>query len=318
MKIVVLDGYALNPGDLAWAEFEALGELIVYDRTSPEDVLERSQGCDVLITNKATVSRETIQATETLKYIGVLATGVNIVDVDAATERGIPVCNVTGYGPGSVAQMVFAHILNFTHRLAEQAADAQGGGWAKSPDFCYWIQPLVELKDQTLGIVGLGQIGQVTARIAQGFGMNVVAYTRDQSREARDGVSWASLDELFSESDFISLHCPLTPETENMINEARIIQMKSSAILINTGRGQLVDEHALAHGLNQGQIAGAGLDVLTSEPPNQDNPLLRAKNCVVTPHIAWATQAARNRLMQMAAENLKAFQRGEVQNCVNL
>lgn len=318
MKIVVLDGYALNPGDLNWAEFEALGELMVYDRTSPEDVLERAKDCDVLITNKAIVSRETIQATETLKYIGVLATGVNIVDVDAAAERGIPVCNVSGYGPGSVAQMVFAHILNFTHRLADQAADAQAGGWAKSPDFCYWTHPLVELKDMTLGIVGLGQIGQATARIAQGFGMNVVAYTRDISREAPDGVTWVSLDELFSESDFISLHCPLTPDTESMINEDRIKQMKSSAILINTGRGQLVDEDALAKGLNEGQIAGAGLDVLSTEPPDQNNPLLGAKNCFVTPHIAWATQAARGRLMNIAAANLKAFQHGEVTNCVNL
>lgn len=317
MKIVVLDGYALNPGDLNWEAFEAFGELVVYDRSLPEEVLERAQGCDVLITNKALVSAEIIGATDTLKYIGVLATGVNIVDVNAATERGIPVCNVAGYGLESVAQMAFAHMLNFTHRLSEQSADAMAGGWANSPDFCYWNYPLVELKDLTLGIVGLGQIGQATARIAQGFGMKVIASTRDSSRPAPEGVEWKSLDQLFSESDFISLHCPLTPETENMINQDRINQMKSSAILINTGRGQLVDEEALANGLNEGLIAGAGLDVLSSEPPDSNNPLLSARNCFVTPHIAWATRAARSRLMNMAVENLSSFLDGKAINRVN-
>lgn len=317
MKIVVLDGYALNPGDLSWEGFESLGELMVYDRSSPEEVFERARGCDVLITNKAIVSAETIAATDTLKYIGVLATGVNIVDVDAAASKGIPVCNVSGYGPESVAQMVFAHILNFTHRLSDQARDAMAGGWSLNPDFCYWNFPLVELKDQTLGIVGLGQIGSATARIAQGFGMKVVASTRDPSRPAPDGVSWVDLDQLFETSDYISLHCPLTDETENMINEDRLEQMKDTAILINTGRGQLVDEQALAMALNSGQIAGAGLDVLSSEPPAQDNPLFLAKNCFITPHIAWATKAARSRLMDMAVENLRSFQNGEVINQVN-
>lgn len=317
MKIVVLDGYALNPGDLNWDALEALGDLTVYDRSSPEEVQERAKDCDVLITNKAIVSAETIASTESLKYIGVLATGVNIVDVDAAAEKDIPVCNVVGYGPDSVAQMVFAHILNFTHRLADQARDAMAGGWSLNPDFCYWNFPLIELKDQTIGIVGLGQIGSATARIAQGFGMRVIATTRDTSRPAPDGVTWATLDELFAESDYISLHCPLTDETENMINTDRLEQMKDSAILINTGRGQLVDESALALALNAGQIAGAGLDVLSSEPPSQDNPLFLAKNCFITPHIAWATKAARSRLMDMAVENLRSFQRGEAINRVN-
>ncbi len=317
MKIVVLDGYALNPGDLNWDALEALGDLTVYDRSSPEEVQERAKDCDVLITNKAIVSAETIASTESLKYIGVLATGVNIVDVDAAAEKDIPVCNVVGYGPDSVAQMVFAHILNFTHRLADQARDAMAGGWSLNPDFCYWNFPLIELKDQTIGIVGLGQIGSATARIAQGFGMRVIATTRDTSRPAPNGVTWATLDELFAESDYISLHCPLTDETENMINTDRLEQMKDSAILINTGRGQLVDESALALALNAGQIAGAGLDVLSSEPPSQDNPLFLAKNCFITPHIAWATKAARSRLMDMAVENLRSFQRGEAINRVN-
>ncbi|MDB2499639.1 D-2-hydroxyacid dehydrogenase [bacterium] len=317
MKIVVLDGYALNPGDLNWDALEALGELTVYDRSSPEEVQERAKDCDVLITNKAIVSAETIAATDSLKYIGVLATGVNIVDVDAAAERDIPVCNIVGYGPESVAQMVFAHILNFTHRLADQARDAMAGGWSLNPDFCYWNFPLIELKDQTIGIVGLGQIGSATARIAQGFGMRVIATTRDTSRPSPDGVFWVTLDELFAESDYISLHCPLTDDTENMINTDRLEQVKDSAILINTGRGQLVDEAALALALNAGQIAGAGLDVLSSEPPKQDNPLFLAKNCFITPHIAWATKAARSRLMDMAVENLRSFQNGEVINRVN-
>ena len=317
MKIVVLDGYALNPGDLSWAGFEKLGELTVYDRSSPDEVLERARGCDALITNKAIVSAETIEATDSLKFIGVLATGVNIVDVDAAAAKGIPVCNVAGYGPESVAQMVFAHILNFTHRLADQARDAMAGGWSGQPDFCYWTHPLVELKDQTLGIIGLGQIGSATARIAQGFGMQVIAYTRDRSRQAPSGVTWVDMDQLFDESDYVSLHCPLTDENEEMINEARLKQMKSSAILINTGRGQLVDEAALAQALEAGDIAGAGLDVLTTEPPDQNHPLLSAKNCFVTPHIAWATKAARSRLMDMAVENLQSFQNGEVINRVN-
>ena len=318
MNIVVLDGHTLNPGDLSWEEFEELGEVVVYDRSSAEEVIERCRDCDAIITNKAIVSADSIRGSENLKYIGVTATGVNIVDLDAATDEGIPVCNVAGYGSESVAQMVFAHILNFTHRLAEQAADAQAGGWVKSPDFCYWNYPLVELKDMTLGIVGLGQIGEAVARIALAFGMNVTAYTRDASRILPDGISWRSLEELIEESDFISLHCPLTSETENLINPDRLNEMKESAILINTGRGQLVDEQALADALNSGRIAGAGLDVLSVEPPSPDNPLLSAKNCVITPHIAWATRASRSRLMSMAAENLRQFQAGELTNCVNL
>lgn len=317
MKIVILDGHTLNPGDLSWEAFEALGEVVVYDRSTPEEVEERAKGCDVLITNKAIVSAETIRSTETLKYIGVTATGVNIVDVEAATERGIPVTNVSGYGPDSVAQMVFAHILNFTNRIAEQIDDVHDGGWTHSADFCYWLHPLTELRGMTIGIVGLGEIGGAVARIAHGFRMKVIAYTRDPNRESPDHVEWVDLDELFVGSDFVTLHCPLTPETEGMVDERRLRLMKNSAYLLNTGRGQLVDEQALAVALNGDEIAGAGLDVLSSEPPSPDNPLLSAKNCSITPHIAWATKAARERLMQMSADNLKAFAQGEAINTVN-
>ena len=317
MKIVILDGYTLNPGDLSWEAFEALGEVVVYDRSTPEEVEERAKGCDVLITNKAIVSAETIRNSESLKYIGVTATGVNIVDVEAATERGITVSNVSGYGPDSVAQMVFAHILNFTNRIAEQIDDVRDGGWTSSEDFCYWLNPLTELRGLTIGIIGLGEIGGAVARIAHGFGMKVIAYTRDPNRESPDHVEWVGLDELFVGSDFVTLHCPLTSETEEIVDERRLRLMKSSAYILNTGRGQLVDEQALSNALNDNEIAGAGLDVLSSEPPRRGNPLLSAKNCSITPHIAWATMAARERLMKMSADNLKAFVQGEAINRVN-
>ena len=318
MKIVVLDGYTLNPGDLSWECLEALGELKVYDRSSGEEVLERAQGCDAILTNKAIVSAETIRSIDSLKYLGVSATGVNVVDIDAASVRRIPVCNLVGYGPESVAQMAFAHILNITNRVAEHAMDTRSGEWSKKPDFSYSLYPLVELKGLTLGIVGLGQIGRAAARIGQGFGMKIIASTRDSSREPPPGIVWKALETLLSESDFISLHCPLTPETENLINAERLKLMKASAILINTSRGQLVDEAALADALNKGLIAGAGLDVLSTEPPSPDNPLLSAQNCWVTPHNAWASKAARLRMLEMSVDNLKNFLAGKVTNCVNL
>ncbi len=310
MKIVVLDGYTLNPGDLSWDAFEKLGSLTVHERSSPAEVLQRAKECDILLTNKAIVSAETIRSCPNLKYIGVLATGVNIVDLDAAREKGIPVRNVAGYSTESVAQLVFAHILNFTHRVGDHANDVSGGGWAGSKDFCYWLTPLIELKDLTLGIVGLGEIGRAVARIGMVYGMRIVATTRNPNRPAPEGVSWRSMDELFAESDFISLHCPLTPETEGLVNASRIQKMKPSAFLVNTGRGPLVNEADLAAALNAGRIAGAGLDVLSAEPPGQDNPLLNASNCFITPHIAWASTAARKRLMKMAAENLESFLQG--------
>jgi glycerate dehydrogenase len=318
MKIVVLDGYTLNPGDLSWKPLEDLGELIVYDRSSDDEVLERAQGCDAIITNKATVSAETIRSVASLKYIGISATGVNVVDTDAATERGIPVCNLVGYGPESVAQMAFAHILNISNRVGEHAMDTRSGAWSTKPDFSYSLYPLVELKGLTLGIIGLGQIGSAAARIGQGFGMKIIASTRDPSREPPQGVVWKTLDTLLAESDFVSLHCPLTPETENFINTESLKLMKPTAILINTSRGQLVDEAALADALNKGSIAGAGLDVLSTEPPSPDNPLLSAHNCWVTPHNAWASRAARSRMLEMTVDNLKNFLAGKVTNCVNL
>ncbi|MCH2614529.1 MAG: D-2-hydroxyacid dehydrogenase [Opitutales bacterium] len=317
MKIVILDGYTLNPGDLSWEAFEALGEVVVYDRSTPEEVEERAKGCDVLIPNKAIVSAATIRNSESLKYIGVTASGVNIVDVEAATERGITVRNVSGYGPDSVAQMVFAHILNFTNRIAEQIDDVRDGGWTSSEDFCYWLNPLTEWRGWTIGIVGRGEIGGGVARIAQGFGMKVIAYTRDPNRESPDHVEWVGLDELFVGSDFVTLHCPLTSETEEIVDERRLRLMKSSAYILNTGRGQLVDEQALSNALNDNEIAGAGLDVLSSEPPRRGNPLLRAKHWSIPPHIAWATMAARERLMKLSADNLKAFVQGEAINRVN-
>lgn len=317
MKIVILDGHTLNPGDLSWKAFEELGELTVYDRSTPDEVKERAKGCDALITNKAIVSAVTIQETESLKYIGVTATGVNIVDVNAASKRKIPVCNVVGYGPDSVAQMVFAHVLNLSHRIGEHTDDVKKGGWTASLDFSYWLHPLLELKGLTFGIYGLGEIGRSVARIALGFGMNVIAYTRDPSRNPPRGVRWRNIENLFAESDFLSLHCPLTPETEKLINSDRLAKMKRSSYILNTGRGQLVDEKALANALNAGRIAGAGLDVLSVEPPTADNPLLSAKNCYITPHNAWATKAARERLLKMSAENLESFVKGTLTNRVN-
>ena len=318
MKIVIIDGYTLNPGDLSWEGFEALGDLTVYDRSSDEEVAERSQGAEALITNKAIVSRELIESLESLKYIGVLATGVNIVDLDAATVRNIPVCNIAGYGPYSVAQMVFAHILNHTHHLAEHVADVKDGGWSRCPDFCYWLHPLIELKDLTLGIVGLGMIGRASAGIAKGFGMKVLAHDPFVSGDPPEGIEFTDLDELFSQSDFLTLHCPLTDDNEKFVNADRLAQMKSTAFLVNTARGPLVDEDALASVLNEGRIAGAGVDVLFEEPPGMDNPLMTAKNCSITPHISWATKMARSRLMGMAVDNLVAYKKGEITNCVNL
>lgn len=317
MKIIILDGYALNPGDLTWEGFEALGEVTVYDRSSMEEVAERSQGAEALITNKAIVSRALIESLDSLKYIGVLATGVNIVDLDAAAERDIPVCNIAGYGPYSVAQMAFAHILNHTHHLAEHVADVKTGGWSRCPDFCYWLHPLIELKDLTLGVVGFGMIGRASTSIARGFGMKVLAHDPYVSGEAPEGVSFVDLDTVFTQSDFVTLHCPLTDENEKFVNEERLAQMKPSAFLVNTARGPLVDEQALANALNEGRIAGAGVDVLFEEPPSMENPLMTAKNCSITPHISWATKAARSRLMDMAVENLRSFQAGTVTNRVN-
>ena len=316
MTIIVLDGYGLNPGDLSWDGMEALGELKVYDRTSPSELLERSAGAEVLITNKTLITADDMEALPQLKYIGVLATGYNVVDIEAAKDRGIVVTNIPAYSTSSVAQMVFAHILNITQRVGHYAEDNAKGRWTESVDFCYWDTNLLELDGKKMGIVGFGNIGKATARIAQAFGMEVLVYTSKEQHELPEGMKKTSLDGLFAECDVVSLHCPLTPETKEMVNAERLKLMKSQAILINTGRGPLINEQDLADALNEGRIGAAGLDVLSVEPSVKDNPLLSAKNCFITPHIAWATKEARTRLMNIAVGNLKAYKEGHIINNV--
>jgi glycerate dehydrogenase len=316
MKIVCLDGYTLNPGDLSWQDLEKLGEVTIYDRTGVDQVVRRAIGAEALLTNKCPIRAETIAALPDLRYIGVLATGYNIVDVRAARERGIPVTNVPEYGTHSVAQMVFALLLHWTQRVCHHADTVRHGRWSACEDFSYWDHPLVELHGRTMGLVGFGRIGQAVAAIARAFGMHVLAYDVRPIPE-ESGVEQAELDRVFAESDVVSLHTPLTPETEKMVDADRLLRMKRTAILINTSRGQIIDETALADALNAGRIAAAGLDVLSVEPPPADNSLLRAQNVILTPHIAWATQAARQRLLQTVADNLRSFQLGCPQNVVN-
>ena len=316
MKIVVLDGYALNPGDLSWDEMKLLGELEIYDRTSPKQVLERSIGAEALITNKTVLTSDHMDALPNLKYIGVLATGYNVVDINAAKEHNIVVTNIPAYSTQSVAQMVFAHLLNITQRVGYYSTENTNGRWAKNQDFCYWDTNLIELAGKKIGIVGFGNIGQATARIALAMDMKVLAYTSKNQADLPIGILKVDLDELFSASDVISLHCPLTPETKELVNTKRLNMMKKNAILINTGRGPLINEKDLADALNKESIAGAGLDVLSTEPPLADNPLLTAKNCFITPHIAWATYEARTRLMQIAIDNLKSYMEGNIINNV--
>lgn len=314
MSIIVLDSHTANPGDLSWDELRALGECTIYERTAPHEVLERAAGADILLTNKVVLDAATIAALPRLKYIGVLATGYNVVDVDAAHARGITVTNIPAYSTPSVAQMVFAHILNITQQVQHYADAVRAGRWSSSPDFCFWDSPLVELHGKRIGIVGLGQTGSATARIALGFGMEVYAYTSKSPLQLPHDIKKTELDELFATCDIVSLHCPLTPSTRHLVNADRLSLMKPTAILINTGRGPLVDEEALASALNSGTLLAAGLDVLDREPPRPDNPLLSARNCYITPHIAWATTAARQRLMQTMLANVKAFLRGEPEN----
>ena len=316
MKIVALDGYAANPGDLSWDELKSLGECVIYDRTAPEEVLERVAGAEVLLTNKVVITGEAMAALPQLKYIGVMATGYNIVDIDAARERGIIVTNIPSYSTDSVAQMVFAHILNIAQQVQHHSEAVHQGRWTSCKDFCFWDTPLIELRGKKIGIVGLGHTGYTTARIAIGFGMEVYAYTSKSSFQLPPEIKKMELDQLFSECDIISLHCILTEKTRELVNAARLKLMKPSAIRINTGRGQLVDEQALADALNSGRIYAAGVDVLSQEPPRADNPLLTARNCYITPHIAWASGAARERLMQILLDNLRGYIEGKVINNV--
>ncbi len=316
MKIVVLDGYTLNPGDLDWSELDQFGSVEVYDRTSPDQLESRAEDAEIIFTNKTVLAAHNLQNLPSLRYIGVLATGYDVVDLEAARQQGITVTNVPGYGPDSVGQMVFAHILNVTNNVAEHARDINLGGWSKANDYCYWLTPQVELKDKVLGIIGYGEIGKATARIATAFGMNVVIFTRTVPKNLPEKVSYTNLQELLSTSDFISLHCPLTPETKEIINEETLQLMKKSAILINCGRGPLVHEQDLAHALNTGRIKAACLDVLSEEPVRQENPLIGAKNCFITPHISWATLEARTRLLAIAVDNLRAFLENKKLHCL--
>ena len=318
MKIVILDAFTSNPGDLSWDAIEELGELTVYERTTPEEVLERCTGSEVIFTNKVILNSETIEQLPELKYIGVLATGTNVVDLNFAKERGICVTNIPGYSTDSVVQHVLALMLHFSSKVSVHNNAVQKGDWVNSIDFSFTLGTLNELSGKTLGIIGLGTIGRKLARVADAMGMKIVAaHQSSMDRlELPYEVEWVPVDEVFALADFLSLNCPLTSETEKVVNAEHLKKMKSSAIVINTGRGQLVDEHALANALNNGTIAGAGLDVLSTEPPAGHNPLLSAKNCVITPHIAWASREARARLITIAADNLSAFMAKNPKNTV--
>jgi glycerate dehydrogenase len=316
MKIVILDGFSANPGDLSWRELEDMGELTVYERTSPEDTVARAAEAEIVLTNKVVISREVIAQLPLLKYIGVLATGYNVVDIQAAHERGIIVTNVPAYSTESVAQMVFAHLLNVTNRTDHYATENRSGRWTKNKDFCYWDYPHMELAGKTFGIVGLGHIGRRVAEIALAFGMKVKALTSKSADTLPAGIGKATIEELLSTSDVISLHCPLTDTTRHLINSETLRLIKPSAILINTGRGPLVDDQAVASALAEGQLAAFCADVLTEEPPKADNPLLAQPNAFFTPHIAWASTEARIRLLQVVTCNVKAFLNGKPQNSI--
>lgn len=320
MKIVILDGYTENPGDLSWAGIEKYGELTVYDRTSLTDesqVIERIGDAELVFTNKTPISAKVIDACPNMKFIGVLATGYNVVDYNHAGEKGIPVCNVPAYGTASVSQFAIALLLEVCHHIGHHSDSVHKGGWENSKDWCYWDYPLIELAGKTLGIIGFGRIGQRTGAVASALGMKILACDKHRSEEGTKIAEYVELDTLLKSSDVIALHCPLFPDTEKMINKDTIGKMKDGVIIINNSRGQLVNEQDLADALNCGKVAGAGLDVLSTEPVRGDNPLLTAKNCIITPHISWAPAESRQRIMDCSAENLKAFLEGHPRNVVN-
>lgn len=316
MKITVLDGYGLNPGDLSWEGMARLGDLTVYDRTPAELTFERSKDSEILLTNKTVIDGKTIEKLPKLKYIGVLATGYNIVDTETARKHGITVTNIPAYSTMSVAQMVFALILAVTNRVEHYTEENRNGKWSRNPDFCYWDTKLTEISGKTIGIAGLGHIGKAVAGIALAFGMKVLAYTSKSQEELPDGIKKCDLATLFADSDIVTLHCPLTPDTRHMANKERIATMKQGAILINTARGPLVDDRAVADALAEGKLRAFGADVMTTEPPAADNPLLSTPNAYITPHVAWATEEARRRLMQIATDNLAAFIEGRRVNII--
>lgn len=316
MKIVVLDAYTLNPGERKWEELEELGEVVVHDRTSPMDIVRRAQGAEAVLTNKTVLDGFILNQLPALKYIGILATGYNVVDLEVARQRGIVVTNIPAYSTLSVAQMAIAHLLNITQRVGHYANEVHNGVWSAQRDFCYWNTPLVELAGKKMGIVGFGNTGQATARIAEALGMDILVYTSKPKKMLPKKYQKVKLNDLFSMSDVVSLHCPLTSENKEMVNSFRLSLMKQGAILINTSRGGLIDEKALEQALLSGKLLGAGLDVLSSEPASPSNPLLKLKNCFITPHIAWATRESRMRLMNQAVKNLKAWMEGNTINNV--
>lgn len=317
MKIVVLDGQGVNPGDISWNRIEELGELTVYPRTAPEEVLQHVGDAEIALTNKTVFDANIIAQLKNTKYIGVLATGYNVVDTKAARERGIVVTNIPAYSTDSVAQMVFAHLLNVSNHVDHYAEETRNGVWSRCPDFCYWNTPLFELAGKTIGIVGLGHIGMKVAQIAQAFGMNVLAYTSKSPAQLPEWIRKTTLDGLFGASDVVSLHCPLTDTTRELMNSASIEKMRDGAILINTGRGPLVNEADVADALTSGKLGAYCADVLSSEPPSASNPLIGAPNAFITPHVAWATIEARLRLMDIAVNNIKSFLAGSPTNVVN-
>ncbi|MBW6464486.1 MAG: D-2-hydroxyacid dehydrogenase [Firmicutes bacterium] len=310
-RVVVLDGYTLNPGDLSWNGFAEIGDLTVYDRTDPDEVIDRIKEATIVLTNKTALSEVMLKSAPKLRYIGVLATGYNVVDTAAAAAAGITVTNIPSYGTMAVAQMTIALLLEICHHTAHHSEAVFKGEWARRKDYCFWDYPLIELDQKVFGIIGYGRIGRQAAKIARALGMKVIAY----SRSAKD-PEIVSLDRLYSEADIISLHCPLTAETDKIINDQSISKMKNNVIIINTARGQLIDEEALASGLNRGKVYAAGLDVVSLEPIRPDNPLLQAKNCFITPHISWAPKESRQRLMEIAVNNLKQYLTGKPDNLV--
>lgn len=317
MKIVILDGYTLNPGDLSWEEMEKFGEVIAFDRTDEEDIIGRIGEAEIVFTNKTPITRETLDACHNIRFIGVLATGYNVIDVEYAKEKGIPVANIPSYGTAAVGQFAIALLLEICHHVAHHSDAVHEGKWSSNPDWCFWDYPLIELAGKTMGIIGFGRIGQNTGMIAKALGMNVIAYDEYPNDAGRDIAEYVSLDGLLETSDVIALHCPLFPSTEGIINRETIAKMKDGVIIINNSRGQLIVEKDLADGLNSGKVYAAGLDVISNEPIDENNPLLSAENCIITPHISWAPKESRQRLMNYAVENLRKFLEGTPVNIVN-
>jgi len=315
MKIVILDGYTINPGDLSWKDLEKIAECEIYDRSEQEQVYDRAKDADIIITSKVLLNKELLEKLEKLKYISVIATGYNNIDIKFAKEKNIKVSNIPNYSSSSVAQLVFSHILEFARHVGHHDETVKNGKWFEAKDFCYWDYPQIELTDKTLGLIGYGNVAKTVAKIAENFDLNIIAYDIYKSETTR--VKFVSLDEIFTESDFISLHCPLTKDTEGIINSTTLLKMKKTAFLVNTARGPLIIEQDLADALNKEIIAGAGLDVLKVEPPTKDNPLLKAKNCYITPHIAWSSEKSRARLIELTVKNIKSFLEGNTVNIIN-